>query len=84
MGYTQGHDKVMFVVGAHTVMHDKYQLVIQHPKGCKDKGSTRDRRKTFHLAAHALQRLAECGEDVTVDQQTRIQEQGRQCAAAPR
>ena len=66
------NDKLLFHVGTHTVMHDKRQIVIQHPKTCPGKGSPMDKRKTFHRASHALKKLDGCGEVLTLDQQDQL------------
>ena len=84
MGYTPGFDKLLFVVGTHQVMKDKYQIVIQHPTECHGKGSRLDRYKTFHSVGLALEKLERCHVTLTPEQVELIMTQGKVCAEATR
>ena len=74
MGYSRGYDKLLFVVGTHTLMYDKYQIVIQHPTDCRGKGSYLDKRKTFHSPKLALEKLDRCQVALTPIQEVAILE----------
>lgn len=69
MGYSKGYDKLLLTVGTHRVMHDRLQIVIQHPNGCPRKGSPLDRYKTFHPWTQALTMLDACGVGALEDAQ---------------
>ena len=84
MGYSKGYDKVLFHVGTHTVMYDKYQIVLQHPKECPQRGSRLDKRKTFHPWKLALKTLDTCGESLTDEQTLALTECGKRVAAVSR
>jgi hypothetical protein len=84
MGYTPGRDKPLFLVGTHTVMHDKYQIVIQHPSTCNARGSRLDKYKTFHPWKLALKQLATCGESLTTEQHECLVARGIAVHAEPR
>ena len=84
MGYSQGHDRMLFLVGTHTVMHDRLQLVIQHPSTCSNKGARRDKYKTFHRWTQALSQLVSCGETLSGEQLHQIETTGKLVDAAPR
>ncbi len=71
-GLTPGgkvRDKLLFLLGTHMVMHDKLQIVIQHPKTCPGKGSPLDKRKTFHRWQQAAEKLETCGVVLDATQQ---------------
>lgn len=77
-------DHMMFVVGGHVVMHDRLQIVLQHPTTCTGKGSPKDGRKTFHHWPLALKKLDECRVPLSDDQLYRIKAKGIEVDAAPR
>ena len=84
MRYSYGHDKLLFVTGTHKVMHDRLQIVIQHPSTCHGKGSSLDKRKTFHHWKLALKTLDTCGEALTDEQALAITDCGKRVAAVSR
>ena len=84
MGYSKGRDKHLLTIGAHEVLYDKYQLVIQHPKGCANRGATCDRRKTFHPLEQAVEMLVTCREVLNESQQQVVADRGRIVAAESR
>lgn len=84
MAYSKGYDKTLFPIGTHTVMHDKLQLVIQHPKGCPGAGAGLDKRKTFHTLSQALERLMMCGLTLTPEQLGILTEKGKVLAQVSR
>ena len=77
MGYSKGHDKLLFVVGVHRVMADRLQIVIQHPSTCPGKGAARDHYKTFHRWRLALEKLEQCGVVLTQVERERLIEKGQ-------
>lgn len=84
MGYSRGYDKLLFPIGAHKVMYDRLQMVIQHPSTCPHRGAGVDRYKTFHPWLLALKRLDLCEEQLTEPQRQLLIEQGKQVDAVPR
>ena len=87
MGISPGgkvRDHAMYTIGGHAIMHDKYQIIIQHPKECPYKGSPRDKRKTFHRWPLALERLEICCVELSAEQTKQIKDVGKTCDAAPR
>ena len=77
-------DHMMFVVGGHVVMHDRLQMVLQHPITCPGKGSPMDHRKTFHRWPAALKKLDECHVPLSNDQLYLVRDKGIEVNATPR
>lgn len=80
----QLRDKLLFNVSNHSVLHDKFQIVIQHPVLCSGKGSRLDRRKTFHRWPQALDKLSVCGIVLTSEQRQELIERGKSVDVAKR
>jgi hypothetical protein len=65
-------------------MHDRLQIVLQHPKTCPHRGSSLDRFKTFSRWPLALEQLETCGEALAPEQQSVIETVGRRVDVVPR
>lgn len=84
MAYTKGYDKQLFVVETHNVMHDRLQIVIQHPSTCSGKGASCDRYKTFHRWPLVRDKLEACGLSLLATQAEKMKEVGKAVDAAGR
>ena len=78
------YDKALYEANDHLVMHDRLQIVIQHPYTCPGGGATRDKRKTFHRWPLALEKLHQCGVALTPEQQAQLVTTGKECDSAVR
>lgn len=86
-GLTPGgklRDKLLFDIGTHRVMHDRLQIIIQHPTDCPGKGSPLDQRKTFHRFEQALEKLDQCGVELSEPQRVDVTYVGQQVARTSR
>ena len=61
-------DKKLLCIDGHEIQSDSRQLIIQHPCSCGFKGSTLDRRKTFHHFESFLRSAEQCGIRLSQDQ----------------